>query len=103
MSYKKRTRTTFSNIIAGTSASSSSAPSAPPAPSKKKRKIQNTTETGERNSELSLFDIQATLEKILSQNDELNGKVNELLDRVARIEEDNAIDKEFINVLNFLT
>lgn len=101
MSYKKRTRATFSNIIAGTSASASSAPSIPSAPSKKKRKIQNPTEIRESSSEISLFDIHATLEKILSQNNELNGKINELLDRVARIEEDRVIDQEFINVLNF--
>jgi peptidoglycan hydrolase CwlO-like protein len=100
MSHKKRTRSIFNNIITGTSASATSATSAPPAPSKKKRKIQNQPES---NPELNLLDIQSTLEKILNQNNEINEKVDELLDRVARIEEDRVVDQEFINVLNFLT
>ena len=44
-----------------------------------------------------------TLEKIVIQNSELNAKVDEVLERVAKIEENRVIDQEFINVLNFLS
>lgn len=98
MSNNKRdkVRETFGNIIAGSSRRASASP-APPAPPKKRRRIQETIES---RSEVSLSDIKATLERILSQNSELNTKVNEILNRVARIERDRVIDQNFINVLN---
>ena len=94
MSYKRHAKETFSNIIAGSSGN------APAPPSRKRRKIRNLTETIESSSEVSLSDIKVTLEKILHQNSELNTKVNEILNCVARIERDRVIDQDFINVLN---
>jgi hypothetical protein len=91
MSNNKR-RDIFSKIIAG---------SAPPPP-KKKRKPNRPehTEHSEHTEEISLSSIQETLDKISKQQSDLDTKVNEILDRVIRIEEDRIVDQEFINVLN---
>jgi uncharacterized protein YdgA (DUF945 family) len=104
MSSNKRTRATFKNILSGTSTVTSSNLSVPSVPSdrqRKKRKMQSPLPTESRS--ISLIDIQMTLEKIVIQNSELNAKVDEVLERVAKIEEDRVIDQEFINVLNFLS
>jgi len=92
MSYDKRkhARETFSSILAGIIPT----PSTPP---KKKRKIRTETESS---SEVNLIDIKVMLDRISDQNSELNTKVNEILNRVARIERDRVIDQDFINVLN---
>jgi len=92
MSYDKRkhARETFGSILAGI------APTPPTLP-KKKRKIQTETESS---SEVNLIDIKVMLDRISDQNAELNTKVNEILNRVARIERDRVIDQDFINVLN---
>lgn len=104
MSSNKRTRATFKSILSGTSAVTSSNPSVPPVSSdrqRKKKRTQSPVPTESRS--ISLFDIQITLEKIVNQNAELTAKVDEVLERVAKIEEDRAIDQEFLNVLNFLS
>ena len=104
MSSNKRTRAIFKNILSGTPTVTSSNPSVPSVPSdrqRKKRRTQSPIPT-ERSS-ISLSDIQMTLDKIVIQNSELHAKVDEVLEHVAKIEEDCIIDQKFINVLNFLS
>ena len=73
-----------------------------PLPLQKKRKPNRPehTEYLEHIEEISLSSIQEILDKISKQQSNLDMKVNEILDRVIRIEEDRIVDQEFINVLN---
>jgi len=89
MSHNKR-RNIFSKIIAG---------SVSPNKKRKPNRLEHT-EYSEHTEETSLSSIQKILDKISKQQSDLNTKVNEILDRVIRIEEDRIVDQEFINVLN---
>ena len=93
MSHNKRSKDIFSKIIAGDSVRLN-----------KKRKSNRSEHipltTEHTTDEISLSDIRGTLDRILKQNSEMDVKINDILNRVIRIEEYQIVDQEFINVLN---
>ena len=93
MSYNKRrfkqTRESFSNIITPTTPTIANTPTTPT------KKIRTRSPSG-------IDDINHTLDEIFRQNARILAIMEEVLDRVRKLEEGSEeVDKDFIKVINF--
>jgi hypothetical protein len=97
MSYNKRrfkrTRESFSNIISPATASTSAIANTPTTPTKK---IKTRSPSG-------INDIKNTLDELFRQNSKILAMMEEVLERVCKLEEgsEDVVDREFIKVINF--
>lgn len=100
MSYNKRrikrTRESFSNIISPTTSNISNTSTIANTPTTPTKKIRTRSPSG-------IGDINNTLDELFRQNAKILVMMEEVLDRVRRLEEDSGevVDREFIKVINF--
>lgn len=89
----KRTRESFSNIISPITPTTSTIANTPTTPTKK---IRTRSPSG-------IDDINNTLDELFRQNAKILAMMEEVLERVRRLEEDSGevVDREFIKVINF--
>lgn len=100
MSYNKRrtkrTRESFSNIISPTTPTTANTSTIANTPIKPTKKIRTRSPSG-------IDDINNTLDELFRQNAKILTMMEEVLERVRRLEEDSGevVDREFIKVINF--
>ena len=98
MSYNKRrtkrTRESFSNIISPTTSTIANTSTIVNTPTKPTKKIRTRSTSG-------IDDVNNTLDELFRQNTKILAMMEEMLERVRRLEEDSGeiVDREFIKVI----
>ena len=99
MSYNKRrtkrTRESFSNIISPTTPNTSTIANTPTTPTKPTKKIRTRSPSG-------TDDINNTLDELFWQNTKILAIIEEVLERVRRLEKDSEVNREFIKVITLI-